>query len=253
LAVTVAFQGSGITKRFGRTVAVADASLEVERGEAVGLVGPNGSGKTTFLRCDSGLLKMDEGRASIGGHDVNSDHAAAMESLAFVPELPAPFGTLSPWEHLLFTARAFSLAPNWERRAEQLLRDLDLEGNSRKLSDELSKGQKQKVHIATAMLRNPPFVVLDEPLIGIDPKGVHLIKEWIKSRVAAGGAFLLSSHTLPFVEELCHRVAIISSGRIVAVGTLEELRTRSRTADAASLEDVFLRLTGSEDSGVLRG
>ena len=247
--VTVLLEAKGISKRYAKAVALSNASLSVGAGEAVGLVGPNGSGKTTFLRCCAGLLKMDSGSCSIAGHDVEADHAAAMAILAFVPELPNPFPSLSPREHLVLTARAFRLAPAWEAQATRVLQSLDLSDRADRLCGELSKGQRQKVHIAEAMLRSPPIVLLDEPLIGVDPKGVRLLKDWIRARVAAGGAFLISSHTLPFVEELCNRVSIIENGRVIAQGSLPELRAQARAGIGGSLEDVFLRLTEAKDVG----
>lgn len=243
---------AGVSKRFGKTQAVDSVSLSLGAGEALGLVGPNGSGKTTLLRCASGLLRMDAGRSAILGHDVSKEHSAAMAALAFVPELPAPFPALTPREHLLFAARVFGLAAGWEVRAESVLRTLDLTEVADRLCMELSKGQKQKVHVAQAMLRNPPVVVLDEPLIGIDPKGVRAVKDWIRERVAAGGSFLVSSHALAFVEEVCQRIGILNKGRLLAIGTLDELRARSRSSGDATLEDAFLRLTEASVGDVLR-
>ena len=234
---------SRLSKRYGTTQAVADVSLVVRPGEAVGLVGPNGSGKTTFLRGACGLLKMDSGSSRIAGHDVLEDRAPAMASLSCIPELPAPFPGLTPREHLLFTARVYGLAQGWEARAAEVLKALDLELQADRLCDELSKGQKQKVHVAEAMLRDPPVLLLDEPLIGIDPKGVRVLKDWIRARVAAGGSALVSSHALSFVEEVCTRFAILEKGRLLAMGSLEELRSQARTPGAGSLEDAFLRLT----------
>lgn len=249
--MAVALEASGISKRFGKIAALDQVSLTAAMGEAVGLVGPNGSGKTTFLRCSAGLLRMDSGRSSILGHDVGAEHSAAMASLAFVPELPAPYPSLTPREHLLFTARVFALPLDWEARARSILEDLDLADRADRLCGQLSKGQKQKVHLACAMLRDPPLTLLDEPLIGIDPKGVRRLKDWIRARVAAGGAVVLSSHTLGFVEEVCQRVAVIDRGRVLAVGSLADLKTRTRTPGGATLEDVFLRLTEPEVAGPL--
>lgn len=239
----------GLSKSFGKTLAVAGANLSVGATDVVGLIGPNGSGKTTMLRCATGLLRFDQGSVAIGGHDVLTDRAPAMAAVAFVPEVPAPFGALTPREHLLFTARAFDLPPGWEARSEQLLAELELTEKGSKLCAELSKGQRQKVHIAMAMLRDPLLAVLDEPLIGLDPRSQRILKDWLKDRRSRGRAALVSSHSLAFVEELCTRVAVIEKGRILADGTLPELRARARTGLDASLEDVFLRLTGPDEPG----
>lgn len=246
-------EASGISKRFGKTEAVVRASLAVGPGVALGLVGPNGSGKTTLLRCASGLLRMDEGSSRILGHDVTLDHPAAMEGIAFVPELPAPFPSLTPMDHLRFAARVYRLGPGWEERAARILQSLELSDRADHLCQELSKGQRQKVHLAEAMLRDPPLVVLDEPLIGIDPKGVRVLKDFLREGVSKGRAYVLSSHTLPFVQEVCSRVAVIDHGRILADGTLDDLRSRSHAGGGTSLEDVFLKLTEAEPAdGALR-
>lgn len=232
-----------VTKTFGLVRAVSQVSLRVLPGEIWGLVGPNGSGKTTLLRCLCGLIRMDSGRASLFGHDVVHDHVEAVRSLAFAPELPHPFPNLTPFEHLLFVARAFQVPPGWEPRAEAILRDLDLVEKRDRLCQELSKGQQQKVHLAMAMLRDPKVILLDEPLIGLDPKAAYRLKQWIRERAASGAAVLVSSHTLSFVEEICSRVAVMGNGRFLAVGTIPELRSATRSAVGTPFEQIFLKIT----------
>lgn len=236
----------GVRKRFGRVQAVEDFSLEVPAGEILGLVGPNGSGKTTALRCLCGILKMDAGSSSIEGSDINRAAVAARRVLAYVPEVPTPFAFLTPMEHMLFTARAYELDGGWQERAASLLQELGLAEKQNTLSVDLSKGQRQKIHLAMAMLRAPNALVLDEPLIGIDPKGAHILKRWIRERKTAGAAGIVSTHVLPLVSEVCDRVAIMSHGRLVATGTFEEI---ARTADldaGATFEEVFLSLTENQ-------
>ena len=240
-----ALAADSVSKSFGSTQAVSEVSLRIRPGEVWGLVGPNGAGKTTLLRCVCGLLRMDRGRASIFGHDVVADHAEAVRRLGFVPELPHPFPTLTPFEHLIFVARAFGLQPGWEAAANRLLGDLDLADNKNSLCGELSKGQRQKVHLAMVMLRTPLLLIMDEPLIGLDPKAAFFLKNWIRQCASAGGSALVSSHTLPFVEELCQRVAVLNAGRVVAAGTIDELRAASRSAVGTPFEQVFLKITGS--------
>jgi len=237
----------GLSKSFGKTAAVANVSLTVGPAELTGLVGPNGSGKTTLMRCATGLLRFDAGSVTILGHDLVSARSEVMTSLAFVPEVPAPFAALTPDEHLRFTARVHALSFGWETRRDAILERLDLAEKRSNLCSELSKGQRQKVHLAMAMLQDPAVLVLDEPLIGLDPKTQRVLKDWLRDRQSRGHAALVSSHSLAFVEELCSRIAIIEKGQILAVGTLLELRARARTAGAASLEDVFLRLTDSDE------
>lgn len=236
-------------KHFGKVLAVDGLSLRVPRGSMLGLVGPNGAGKTTALRCACGLLRMDAGRVALDGHDIATDPLPARQALAFVPEVPNPFPFLTPSEHLTFAARAYSLAEGWQERAERLLHDLDLDEKRDTLTFELSKGQKQKVHLAMAMLREPTVLVLDEPLIGIDPKGAHLLKQWIRARAAAGAGGIVSSHVLALIEAVSDRIAIMDHGRLLAEGTVEDLRQRAAAGRDASFEDVFLRITEVAEHG----
>jgi ABC-2 type transport system ATP-binding protein len=224
---------------------VAGVDLSVAPGESVGLVGPNGAGKTTLLRCVLGLLAVDAGTARVHGFDTLAQHPAAMRFVAFVPETPRPVGNLTPWEHLEFVARAFGFPPGWETHARTILGWLDLEEKVDRYSSELSKGQQQKIHIAMAMLRDPELLVLDEPLIGLDPKAAHGLKVWIQDRQRQGKSTLASSHALPFVEEVATRVVVMDRGIIVADGTVDALRERASLARGSPLEQIFLRITGA--------
>ena len=245
LGATISIQS--VTKAYPKTVALDHVDLKVTPGEVMGLVGPNGSGKTTLLLCAAGLLASDSGNVSILGHDVVTDAQAAHRNLIFIPELPQPFSFLTPMEHLRFTARAFGLAEGWETRADQLLKDLALDDKKLSLSFELSKGQRQKIHLAMGMLRAPPVLLLDEPLIGIDPKGGLLLKQWIRSTTAAGGSVLVSSHSLALIEQVCQRVAILRKGKLLACGSIPELRTRARADPQSSFDEVFVSLTESSE------
>ncbi len=242
-ALGAAIDVRGLTKRFGKVAALTDVSFAVARGEILGLIGPNGSGKTTLLRCLTGLLLEDSGTSAIGGHDIHKDPIPARAMMAYLPEVPHPLAYLTPTEHLQFVARAYQLAPGWEARASTILEALDLTEKARSLAIDLSKGQKQKIHLAMAMLRDPQVLVLDEPLIGIDPKGAFVLKRWIKERAGAGAGGVVSSHSLALVEEVCHRVLVLAHGRPVVGGTFDELRRLAHAAPGASLEEVFLTLT----------
>jgi len=233
----------GMRKAFGKVLAIADFSIAIKRGEILGLVGPNGAGKTTALRCLCGLLRMDAGTVRIEGHDVVADPIPARRALAYIPELPSPFPFLTPGEHLTFVARTYGLGEGWQTRADRILRDLDLDEKHDSLAMELSKGQKQKIHLAMAMLRDPSVLVLDEPLIGIDPKGAHVLKAWVQDRALRGASGIVSSHSLPLIEAVCGRVAILDHARIVAQGTIDELREQVAAARGTSFEEVFLRIT----------
>jgi ABC-2 type transport system ATP-binding protein len=240
---------AGVSKRFGKTRAVDAVSLSVPRGQVLGLVGPNGAGKTTLLRCICGLLRMDEGQVSLDGHDIQLEAVAARHALAYIPEIPHPFSFLTPEEHLRFIARVYEVADGWEQRADQLLRDLDLAEKRKEMPMLMSKGQKQKIHLAMAMLRDSAILVLDEPLIGLDPKAQHLLKRWVRGRVSAGAGGIISSHSLALIEELCTRVAIMDHGRILAQGTFEDLRRMADAERGTSFEEVFLRITEGEAHG----
>jgi ABC-2 type transport system ATP-binding protein len=243
--LAVSLRCTGLRRKFGETLAVSGVDLEVSLGETVGLVGPNGAGKTTFLRCLLGLLAADSGTAWIHGLDTLAQHSEAMRFVAFVPETPGPVGYLTPREHLVFVARAFQLAPGWDARAATILRSLDLEEKATRPASELSKGQKQKVHLAMAMLRDPELLILDEPLIGLDPKAAYLLKTWILERRKTGKATLASSHSLSFVEEIATRVVVLDRGHVIADGTIEALRQRAALVPGTPLEQIFLRITGA--------
>ena len=233
----------GLTKRYPKVVALDHVDLEVRGGEVLGLVGPNGSGKTTLLLCAAGILASDEGEVMIAGHDVVADAMEAHRRMAFIPELPQPFTFLTPKEHLLFTARAFGLPEGWATQADELLRELDLTDKEKSLSFQLSKGQRQKIHLAMGMLRAPEVLLLDEPLIGIDPKGGLVLKRWIRSTAERGGSVIISSHSLPLVEQVCNRVAILRKGKLLAQGTIDELRKQARAQPGTSFDEVFVSLT----------
>lgn len=238
----------GLTKSYPKVRALDHIDLDLPGGEVLGLVGPNGSGKTTLLLCAAGLLASDSGSVAIRGHDVVTDAAEAHRNLVFVPELPQPFAFLTPMEHLTFVARAYGLPEGWRTTAVQLLRDLALEEKQLSLSFELSKGQRQKIHLAMGMLRSPPVLLLDEPLIGIDPKGGLILKQWIRSTVAAGGSVLVSSHSLPLIEQVCHRVAVLRRGKLLAVGTIPELRQQAKAGAQSSFDEVFVSLTETPET-----
>lgn len=238
----------GLGKVYGELRAVTDLSFRIAPGEIVGLVGPNGAGKTTTLRCISGIIPPTQGAVRIAGHDLAKDPVHAKQALAFLPDEPRLFEYLTVREHLNLTARLYGVV-EWEARADVLLRELELDGKRDALPGELSRGMKQKLSIACGFLHDPKLILLDEPLTGLDPLGIRKMKQSLKARAEAGAALLLSSHLLPLVEEVCHRILVISKGRCVALGTLEEIRSQlgaTGVTGAASLEDVFVRITSGE-------
>jgi ABC-2 type transport system ATP-binding protein len=237
----------GLGRSYGDFRAVEGLDFTVAAGEVLGLVGPNGAGKTTTLRCLAGILPPTTGSVRIGGHDVQREPVAAKRALAYLPDEPRLFEHLTVWEHLNFTARLYQVA-DWETEGRQLLETMELSGKESALPGELSRGMKQKLSIACGFLHRPALVLLDEPLTGLDPLGIRRMKEALRRRAESGAAQVLSSHLLPLVEELCHRVLVLVRGHQVAYGTVPEIRAQAGTA-SGSLEDLFLAVTAPEAEG----
>ena len=236
----------GLEKCYGELQAVSAVSFTVRRGEVLGLVGPNGAGKTSTLRCLGGVLPPTRGRIRIAGHDLAREPVAAKQELAFLPDEPRLFEYLTVREHLNLVARLYGVR-GWEARAQALLDELELSAKQDVLPGELSRGMKQKLTIACGFLHDPKLVLLDEPLTGLDPLGIRKMKQSLRQRAEAGTAIVLSSHLLPLVEELCHRILVIARGQQVALGTLTEIRAALGAEGAsASLEELFIRITSAE-------
>ena len=231
-----------LTKYFGDFGAVREVSFAVAPGEVVGLVGPNGAGKTTTLRCLVGIIRPTSGTVRVAGHDLLQDPLAAKAALAFVPDEPHLFAHLTVMEHLQFIGRIYNVV-DVAARAAELLQELELTERADSLPDELSRGMKQKLAIACALLHDPKALLLDEPLTGLDPSAIRRMKRTILARARAGTAVILSSHLLGLVEELCSRILVIQRGTMVAMGTVEEITASKPELAGQGLEDVFLALT----------
>jgi len=235
---------TGFSKRYGDLTAVDDLSFRVEGGQILGLVGPNGAGKTTTLRALAGILKPTTGRIQVAGKDLARDPRGAKRALAFVPDTPTPFDLLTVVEHLRFTALAYRV-PDGEARATGLLAELDLADKQDALGSTLSRGMRQKLAFACAFLRDPPVLVLDEPLTGLDPRAIRLVRDAVRRRADAGAAVVVSSHLLDLVERLSDRVLVLHRGKAVAEGTLEAIRAR---AAGGTLEEAFFAITEGGDA-----
>jgi ABC-2 type transport system ATP-binding protein len=232
-------------KNYGETVAVAGVSFQVAPGEVLGLVGPNGAGKTTTLRALAGILTPTRGRLSIAGHDLAREPVAAKAALAYVPDDPKLFDQLTVWEHFRFVAAAYRLR-DWTVPAEELLRQFELQEKRNALASELSRGMRQKAAICCGYLHQPQAILLDEPLTGLDPRGIRTMKDSIYERAGKGAAVIVSSHLLSLVEDLCSSLLILHRGRQVARGKLAELRREiTESGRQETLEDLFFRLTDS--------
>lgn len=235
-----------IVRGFGKTyaahVAVQDLSFEVRAGEILGLVGPNGAGKTTTLRSIAGILPIQSGRILLAGYDVATEEELAKAELGWVPDDPQPFDALTVTEHLEFTAHLYGVT-DWRDRAGELLETFDLSAKHDALGGELSRGMRQKLAIACAWLSNPKVVLLDEPLAGLDPRGIRTARSAIRMLADEGVAVILSTHLLELIEAMADRILIMDKGRRLFGGTLAEARERITAAPGTSLEELFLAAT----------
>jgi ABC-2 type transport system ATP-binding protein len=230
-------------KNYGDLAAVSGLSFEVGPGEILGLVGPNGAGKTTTLRAIAGIIPPTHGRLLVAGHDIVRDPVAAKRALAYVPDDSKLFDSLTVWEHLEFVASAYAV-PDHARKAEELLNQFELTEKRDTLAQELSRGMKQKVAICCAYLHDPRAILFDEPLTGLDPRGIRTMKSSVIERARGGSAIVISSHLLALVEDLCTHLLILHRGQRLFFGRKGE--ARSAFADLrvdASLEELFFRAT----------
>jgi ABC-2 type transport system ATP-binding protein len=240
-----------LTKKYGQLTAVDRLTLAIRPGEIFGFLGPNGAGKTTTIKMLVGLLAPTSGKAEVCGVDVGEDPVRAKSLLGFVPDTPDIYEKLTARELLEFVAELRKM--DRERaaaRAQELLALFELEDRQDELLGGYSHGMKQKVCIACALLGEPRALFLDEPTVGLDPRSARLVKDVLRRIADAGGAVFLSTHVLEIAERMCDRVGIIQKGRLIAEGTVEELRRKTvpgKEGEDVSLEDLFLKLTGGEE------
>ncbi len=243
---TPAVQAQNLRKVYGKLEAVADATFTLQPGEIVGFLGPNGAGKTTTIKLLTGLLEPTAGRAVILGHDIQKEPIAAKASFGYVPDTPNLYGKLTGWEFLKFMARLYRVPQDRaEHRARELLRLLQLSDAATDLLEGYSHGMQQKIAIAAALIHDPKVLFLDEPTVGLDPKSARLIKDILGQLRDRGTSIFFYTHIIEIAERMCDRVMIINQGRIIASGTMAELRAGENTT--ASLEDIFLALTGGAE------
>lgn len=234
-----------LVKRFGDLVAVNDITLCIPRGEFFAVLGPNAAGKTTTIKIIAGLMKPTSGRALVAGFDVQTQPLDARQRLAFVPDFPFLYDKLTPIEFLRFTARMFRMPEQvLEGPTRELIARFSLEPYLAKPIESLSHGTKQRVAIVSALLHDPAVCVLDEPMVGLDPHHARVLKDVLKEQSLRGMTVFISTHQLSVAEEMADRIGIMHEGRMIAVGTREELRRQSGTAGA--LEQTFLALTAQE-------
>ena len=236
-----------LTKCFGDLKAVDNLSLDIAPGEFFAFLGPNAAGKTTTIKLLAGLLRPTSGSCSIGGHDVQREPEAAKRLLAYVPDFPFLYEKLTCSEFMRFIGEMFEVEPaEIPRRTASLFERFGLDPFRHELTENLSHGTRQRLAIASALLHDPKVFVIDEPMVGLDPIHARIVKDELKERSRKGMTVFLSTHQLGVAEELADRIGIIGQGRLVALGTLEELR--SRTAGTQELESIFLNLLEAEEA-----
>jgi ABC-2 type transport system ATP-binding protein len=240
-------QLSNLTKNYGNFTALKDLSLTVPRGMLYGLLGPNGAGKTTALRIIAGILQPTSGTVTLGGFDVQKDPERAKSRLGFIPDRPFVYEKLTGAEFLRFVAGLYGQNGNEiDRRIDELLSLWELSAWRDELLEAYSHGMKQKLIISSALIHRPEVIVVDEPLVGLDPKAARMLKDIFRDFVGKGGTLLMSTHTLEVAEALCDRIAIIQGGEIRAEGSMDDLR-RQVESGGADLEEIFLKLTGGHE------
>jgi len=234
-----------LTKTFGSFTAVDKLDLRVEPGEIFGFLGPNGAGKTTTVKILSGIMRPTSGSVSVAGFDLASDPLAAKRAMAYIPDEPFVYPKLTGWEFMRFIGDLYSLPPaDQKKRIPELLEMFELSAHSGELLESYSHGMKQKLLIASVLLRRPKAVLFDEPTVGLDPKSIRRFKGLLTDMAREGAAVFMCTHILDMAEKLCHTVGIIYRGRLIARGTVAEVKKlASGAAGERSLEDVFLELT----------
>lgn len=237
------------SKTYQSVQAVRELTFRVDGGQVLGLVGPNGAGKTTTMRTIAGVIPSSAGRLVIDGHDMAHEPITAKERLAYVPDDPHLFDALTIREHLEFIARAYRVE-SFESKAEQLLQQFELMEKRDTPAQELSRGMRQKAAICCAYLHDPALLMLDEPMTGLDPRGIRTMKETLLQRAENGAAVIVSSHLLPLVEDMCTHLLVLHRGKLMFTGTIEQARSMMTDAGGganSTLEDVFFRITEDEE------
>jgi len=235
-----------ISKTFGDYKAVDQISLSVEPGEIFGFLGPNGAGKTTTIKMLAGLLKPDHGNILINGHNLTTEPSLCKQQTGYIPDRPWLFEKLTGMEYLQFIASLYKVSENsFSDQARKYLEYFDLLDWQHHLIESYSHGMRQKLIMTSVMMLNQPLLVIDEPMVGLDPKAARIVKELLKQKAAKNTAIFLSTHSLEIAEELCHRIAIIIEGKLRISGDMETLRREAGQDQSGQLEDIFLELTGA--------
>lgn len=232
----------GLAKRYDRLLAVDHIDLDVKPGEVYGFLGPNGAGKTTTIKMIVGMMKPTAGVITVDGIDIAKNHQEAKRRIGFIPDRPYIYEKLTAMEFLHFIGGLFRMdRETIETRGAELLRLFTIDHVTHELVAGFSHGMRQRLIMASAFLHEPKLIVVDEPMVGLDPRGARLVKNLFRRKADEGTTIFMSTHTLQLAEEVCDRIAIINKGRIIATGTMDELRNQAGRSER--LEEIFLRLT----------
>jgi ABC-2 type transport system ATP-binding protein len=241
---------TSLTKKYAQITAVADLSLEVPRGQIFGFIGPNGAGKTTTIKMLGGILAPTSGRVTICGYDMAEAPEEAKRRIGFIPDRPYLYEKLTAMEFLRFNAELYGIGKNgFYQRARQELARFSLLDWADELIESFSHGMKQRVVMAAALLVDPEVIVVDEPMVGLDPIAIKMVKDLIREKAAGGTTVFMSTHTLQVAQDLCHRIGVIHRGRMIATGSPEDLMRQAKTTER-DLEAVFIRLMEEDSLGI---
>ncbi|MBD3363503.1 ATP-binding cassette domain-containing protein [Candidatus Dojkabacteria bacterium] len=233
-----------LTKNFPRIKAVKNVSFEVREGEIFSLIGPNGSGKTTIIKMLTGLIKPTEGNICVNDIDLSKDPVKAKAQIGYIPDDPFIWSTITGFEFLHLVGALFNIKEKQRnRKIPKLLEIFNLKGIEHSYFEDYSRGNKQKFTILAAFLHDPKVILIDEPIVGLDPKSVDIALEQFKKFTKQGGSILLVTHTLRVAEEIADRIGVLDKGRLVETGTIAELRKKAELEENTSLDDVYLKLT----------
>lgn len=248
---TASIKITDLSKVYGKQEAVNNLQLEVPKGELFGFLGPNGAGKTTSIKMMIGLLEPTTGSVEIGGINIWKDPVEAKKRIAYVPDQPNLYPKLTGWDYLQFIGSVFRIPKKkFQEKATELLHIFNLTDRADDLIESYSHGMKQKIAICGALVHEPDVLFLDEPTVGLDPKSARSLKNLLRELCDQGMTAFVSTHILEIAEQMCDRIGIILEGKIIALGTIEELREHEGKTEG-SLEDIFLELTGGEDQQAL--
>jgi ABC-2 type transport system ATP-binding protein len=238
-----------LTKKYGDFQAVNRLNLSVKKGEIFGFIGPNGAGKTTTIKMMGGILEPTAGTVIIAGFNMQKEPEKAKGKIGFIPDRPYLYEKLTGMEFLKFTADLYGVsAEAFQARALKILKDFSLDNWTHELIESYSHGMKQRLIMSAALLHDPEVIIVDEPMVGLDPAAIIMVKELFKSLAARGVTIFMSTHTLQIAEDTCNRIGVINKGRLIAMGTTQELQREAHVTEA-DLERVFLNLT-SEPSAL---